>query len=169
MRTYSPGHILTAEELTDAVEGMKARAVRDVTSSNSSSTAAVGIKRLDNITLVAGNTYTVEASGHPNSATVADNLRREVRYSIGGTASASSTVLKGSVSFAPVSAGGYFWRTTFTCGDSGYPGAGVGSFALCFARDSGISACNFFVDATRDTQFRVYRDGEKAASGTDLT
>jgi hypothetical protein len=162
------GDILTADILNDLTEGMKARGVRDSTSSNSTSTTAVGIKRLDNITLVSGKTYTVEMYGHPNSGTVSDNIRREVRYAIGSTATTSSTQLKGSVSFAKVDAGGFFWRTTFTAGTTGYPAAGVASFAFCFARDAGSGTCNFFTDSVRDTGFKIYRDGSLIATGTDM-
>lgn len=168
MVSWNPGDILTAEELSDAVEKIKKRGTRDSTSSNSTSTAAVGIKRLDNVVLVLGRTYTVEICGHPNSTVTSDNLRREVRYAIGSTATTSSTQLKGSVTFAPVSAGSFIWRTTFTCGDTGYPGAGTASFAFCFARDSGSGTCNFFTDSVRTTQIRVYRDGEESDSGTDM-
>lgn len=165
---FVTGQILTAEDLNAATEKTKRRGTRDTTSNNSTSVTAVGVLRIDGITLVSGRAYVVKYAIHPNSSNVTDNLRKEVRYSIGGTATAASGVLRGSVSFNPVNAGAMYWETTFTCDDSGYPAAGVASFALCFARDSGSGTCNLFCDSSRNIQLKCLRDGDEGDSGTDL-
>lgn len=162
------GQILTASILNDATEKTKRRGTRDTTSANSTTSTAVGVLRIDNVLLVAGKQYTIKFLAHPNSGTGTDNIRIEARYNIGGTAVTTDPTVRGAVHFAQVIAGPVYWESTFTCGDSGYPGAGIASFLLCFARDSGGGTCNLFCDTSRNIQFRCVRTGDEGDSGTDI-
>lgn len=164
---FTAGQPLTAQALNNGTRRCIKRGTRTSTSSNSSSTTPVGIVRVDNVTLQAGRTYEVTMSGHPNG-TAADNIRRFVTWAVGSTATAASTVLIGSESFAPISAGAFCWSTRFTCGDAGYPGPGTGSFAAAFNRDTGSGADNMFCSTNRTFQLSVDEVGNESNSGTNL-
>src|SRR5690349_21528433 len=66
---------------------------RDTSSSGSTSTTAVGVLRLDNISVVAGRSYIINVTCHPNSSVQTDNVRVEVRGTTSGTATTASSVL----------------------------------------------------------------------------
>lgn len=174
--TFLAGQKLRASELqaleddTTTLEGHENSwprvAIKSSTSANSTSTTAVLIMNLDNVLLESGQWYTVSMWGHPNSGTATDNIRRELRYNLSGTAGIGDSIVKGSQSFAPVSTGAFSWVFSFRCGDSGYPGAGTASFAFTFARDAGAGTCNFFCDTNRNTGFSVDRGGNTAGQYT---
>lgn len=157
------GQIPTAAELNALFTGFAGYGQRTSTSTGSTSTTAVGVMRLDNVVATQGRAILIGYSCHPDSATVSDNVRIELRSSTSGAATTASTIVPNSQTFATVSAGVRHWMTVIIP-----PADATYSFILTFARNSGASSCTLFCDATRFTEIMALNMGVITDTGVDL-
>lgn len=134
--------------------------LRPTTSSGSTGTT-VGVIRLDNVIWVAGQTYAIEYSGHPNG-TADENFRCEVRFNSAGAAGTGDTILVGSQGFIRLG-DPFYWKFYVPVGVSG-----TYSLLLTFARNSGASSHNWFCDTNRITTFAVEPKGPASDTGVDI-
>lgn len=134
---------------------------RDTSSSVSTSSAAVGVLRIDDMELKAGQDYEVITGIlHPTSNINTDNARLEIRYSTTGLATTASAVLAGLQGFE------LFGNTTLLRAKFKVVADITVSMLLCIARDSGSGNVQMYADGTRRTEFEVMRCGpSKANSG----
>lgn len=149
--------------------GLLARSRRITTSSTSTSSTAVPVRRVDNIQARAGNVLRVcTGTIHPTSTAAGDNIRVEIRYSTSGVATTASPVLPGARAFE-LFGNASFGNTTIL--DTTYTPAvdETISLLLCVARDSGSGNVSLFADGTRVTELRAYDElPDPGNTGTDL-
>lgn len=164
-----------AEAVDTALDGVDDKAVaaddrvvkwgyRDTTSSISTSSAAVGVLRIDGMELKAGQDYeVVSGTLHPTSSVTTDVARIEIRYSTTGLATTASAILPG------VQAYEVFGNSALLRAKFKVVADITVSMLLCIARDSGSGNVQMFTDATRRTEFEVLRCGpSKANSGVAI-
>lgn len=158
MAEFAAGQRTTASALNR--RGIAKYGRRDSTSGSSTSSAAVGVLRVDNISVMSGRAYVINISAHLNSTVTTDNIRVEVRGSTSGNATTASGVLT-SVQFFSVPTA-KTWRAVYIA-----PATATLSILLCVARDSGTGSCNLYGDGTRNTELWVEDMSSTTDTGTD--
>lgn len=154
------GQILTAQQYNKDIRSGLGFYERGTTSSNSTSTTAVGVSRINLVPCVSGEPIAITYLCHPDSTVLTDNIRTEVRVSTSGSATSSSTLINQSRAFGAASASHRcvtFIYTPSVTGDH--------SFAFCFAREGGSGTTNLYAgDGIRKTQLsaRQFSDGNHA-------
>lgn len=161
MAEFAAGERLTAAKVNR--RGIQKYGRRDSTSSNASSSTAVGVLRLDGISVVSGRIYVINVSAHPNSSVTTDNIRIEVRGSTSGTATTSSSVLVSGQLYFPVLYGPRTWRFAYVAASTA-----TLSILLCVGRDTGTGNCNLFADGTRNTELWIEDMGVATDTGVDV-
>lgn len=158
---FLAGDVPDGDEFDRAVEKLVARARRATASSASTaSSPATAVLRLDDIPLVAGYAYTIEAAFNADSTVASDILRIELRYTTdGSTPTVSSTQLPGAVGDfqTPTNA---TWRKADSL-KTVYAPAGdeTLSLLLTIGRIAGTGNCTLFADGTYLTEIFVYQSG----------
>lgn len=109
----------------------------------STSSTAVGVMRLDSISLLSGRAYLISCPAmHPTSTVTTDVMRVEVRGSTSGTATTASAVIPGLQAYAlfgqPMSL-----ETVYQPGSNQ-----TLSLILCIARDSGSGNVTMLADTS---------------------
>lgn len=157
------GQVPTAAELNDLFTGIAGYGQRTSTSTTSSSTTSVPVLRIDNIIGRQGRGLLVGYSCHPDSATLSDQVRGEVRFSTSGAATTASSILTGSWSFAQVVGGTrHFFTLLIPPADATY------SLLLTVARSTGASAVSYFCDTNRFTELFALNLGAATDVGVDI-
>lgn len=154
------GQILTAQQYNKDVRSGLGFYERGTTSSNFTSSTAVGVCRINNVPCVAGEPIEISYTCHPDSTNGPDNVRSEVRVNSAGVATASSTLIGASRAFGAASASHRSFKFIYTPAVTGNH-----SFALCGARETGSGTANFYAgDGVRKTQLsaRQFSDGNHA-------
>lgn len=157
------GQIPTATELNDLFTGVAGYGQRTSTSSGSASSTSVAVLRVDNVIGQQGRGIWVGYSCSPDSATLSDQVRGEVRYSTSGAATIASTILPGSWTFAQVVGGSRHFMTLYIP-----PADATYSFLLTVARSTGASTVSYFCDANRFTELFAINLGPSTDVGVDL-
>jgi hypothetical protein len=140
-------------------QGIIAFGRRTTSSSGATSNTAVGVLRLDNISVVSGRGYIINFTCHPNSTVQTDNARIEVRGSTSGVATTSSSVLDSGQAFYLLGEAQTFQFVYIA------PATATLSILLCVARDAGSGTVDLLANGTtRNTLLWVEEAG---ASVTD--
>lgn len=136
------------DDRLDLVEANRARGLVKygaVTTASgvSTSSTAVGVMRLDSISLLSGRAYLISCPAmHPTSTVTTDVMRVEVRGSTSGTATTASAVIPGLQAYAlfgqPMSL-----ETVYQPGSNQ-----TLSLILCIARDSGSGNVTMLADTS---------------------
>lgn len=150
------------------VESNRARGIvkygfRTSTSTNTATSAtAVGVFRLDSISLLSGRAYSIRIPGlHITSTVTTDNMRVEGRFSTSGTATTASAVMPGLQAFQ-------IFGSTVNLETIYQPGSNqTVSLILCIARDSGSGTVSLYGDASRLYQI-IVEDLGLAVSNTGV-
>jgi hypothetical protein len=158
--------VKTIDDRVAAVESTRARGIvkygwRTTTSTNTAnSSTAVGVFRVDGISLLSGRAYSIRCPTlHITSTVTTDNTRVEVRYSTSGTATTASAVMPGLQAFQ-------LFGSTVTLETIYQPGSNqTVSLLLCIARDTGSGTVSLFGDATRLYQVIVEDLGLAVTNG----
>lgn len=148
---------------TSAVNRLIAYSERTTTSSGSTSSAPVGVRRCDNIALRPGVRYRFSSGTlHPTSTVTSDVMRLEYRYNTSGVASTASAVLPGSRNFET-------WGNTSKIETFYTPAVSeTVSILLCIARETGTGTVTLLRDAERYIQMYVEECPNVANTGTDV-
>lgn len=163
MTTIAAGEVITAAFLNEALTQFDGYGERTLTSTSNSTSTDIGVLRVSNVDLVGGRAYWIGYTFHPDSATLTDVVRATVRSSTSGDATASSTIVYKSRTYAAVNVGSRHTMCIFIP-----PSSATYSFLLCFSRNSGASACTMFCDADRGTELFICNVGVVADTGTDV-
>lgn len=161
MPEFAAGEILTATNLSR--RGIAKYGRRNTTSSNSASTTAVGVLRLDTISVVSGRSYVINISCHPNSTVTTDNIDITVRGSTAGNATTASPVLTSGEFFINQIGAPVVWRFVYIAGSTA-----TLSILLCVARFTGTGNCNLYADGTRNTELWIEDMGIATDTGVDI-
>lgn len=161
MAEFGAGNEPTAAQLNRRGIGKYGR--RDGSSSGASSSTAVGVLRVDSISVVSGRSYVIQFACHPTSTVTTDNIRIEVRGSTSGSATTSSSVLASGQLYRLFSAGPTTWRFVYIAGSTA-----TLSLLLCVARDTGTGSCSLFADGTRNTELWIEDMGVATDTGVDV-
>lgn len=159
MAEFAAGERLTAAKVNR--RGIQKYGRRDSTSSNATSSTAVGVLRVDSISVVSGRSYVINVSCHSNSSVGTDNIRVEVRGSTSGNATTSSSVLASGQFYDTPRA--RTWRFVYIAGATA-----TLSILLCVARDTGSGNCTLFADGTRNTELWIEDMGVATDTGVDV-
>lgn len=157
------GQIPTAAELNALFTGFGGYGQRTSTSTGSTSSTAVPVVRIDNVAGTAGRAIVLGFSCHPDSGTLSDTARIEIRYSTSGAATSTSTIVPGAQTYAAITAGPRHWLTVLIP-----PADGVYSFLISFARNAGSGTNTLFCDSTRFTEIFALQMGAITDTGVDL-
>ncbi len=160
MAEFNAGDQLTAAKLNR--RGIQLRGNRVSVSTGSTSSTAVGVERVDSISVISGRTYVINVSCHPNSTVITDTLRIEVRGSTSGNATTSSGVLASGQAF-PIAGTPLCLRFVYPAGSTA-----TLSILLCQARNGGSGTCSLFADGTRNTELWIEDMGVAADTGVDV-
>lgn len=163
MTTFPAGQIPTADELDQALPIIRQRGRRNSVSTGSTG-SVVGVLRLDDLPVKAGQSYTISVMAHPDSTVLTDFLDITLRYSTdGSTPTTSSSVIPGGEAVV---------RTVslFSLKFEYVPASDLTlSLLLCVARNSGTGTCTLFADSIRCTEIAVFSSGADVGdTGTDI-
>lgn len=160
MPEFSAGERLTAAKLNR--RGIAKYGMRPTTSTTSASSTAVGVLRVDSISVVSGRSYIINISCHPNSSVVTDSIRGEVRGSTAGAATTASAVLA-SGQFTTNFGVPVTFRFVYLAGSTA-----TLSMLLCVARATGSGNCSLYADGTRNTELWIEDMGVATDTGVDV-